>query len=315
MFNPYSVLNVNQNASQDEIKKAYRKLAKKYHPDLNPGNKEAEKKFKDISHAFDLIGTEDSRKKFDTGQTTEQEQKKYEEYMRQSSQRRGPFYHQTQGAGTRYSGSFEEDIDAEDFFSELFGGRAGRQRASGRRGAAEAMQFPGEDLLFKMEIDFKEAALGGEKVITLPNGKSLQIKIPAGIEEGKKLRFKGQGAEGYGGGPKGDAFVEIKIRAHPEFHRHGMDIYSELPISLFEAINGAEIPVNTIDGIVMMKIPSAVSSGSKLRIKHKGFGAGESRGNHIVSLKIVLPKEMPEEFKKTMSELAAKYSYNPRGHQ
>lgn len=310
MFDPYSTLSVNQNASQEEIKKAYRKLAKKYHPDLNPGNKEAEKKFKDISHAFDLIGTEDSRKKFDAGETSEQQQKQYEEYMKRGAGRQGPFYHQTQGAGTRYSESFEEGIDAEDFFSELFGGRPGRR---GRR-AQEGMQFPGEDQLYSMEVDFKEAALGAEKVITLPNGKSLQVKIPAGIEEGKKLRFKGQGSEGYGGGPKGDAFVEIHIRPHPEFKRHGMDIHSELPISLFEAINGAEVPVTTIEGIVMMKIPSLVSSGSKLRIKHKGFGHGETRGNHIVTLKIVLPKEMPNEFKKTMQEQESKFAYNPRGH-
>lgn len=310
MFDPYSTLSVNQNASQEEIKKAYRKLAKKYHPDLNPGNKEAEKKFKDISHAFDLIGTEESRKKFDAGETTEQQQKQYEEYMRQNAGRSGPFYHQTQGAGTRYSNSFEEDIDAEDFFSELFGERAGRR---GRR-AQGGMQFPGEDQIYKMEIDFKEAALGTEKVITLPNGKSLQVKIPAGIEEGKKLRFKGHGGEGYGGGPKGDAFVEIRIRPHPEFHRHGMDILSELPISIFEAVNGGEVAVTTIDGIVMMKIPPMVSSGSKLRIKHKGFGTGETRGNQIVTLKIVLPKEMPEEFKKTMADQAVKFPYNPRGH-
>lgn len=311
MFDPYSALGVNKTASLDEIKKAYRKLAKKYHPDLNPGNKEAEKKFKDVSHAFDLIGDEDSKKKFDRGETEEQQRHQYEEYMKRGAQQGNPFYYETQGPGTRYSSNFEEGIDAEDLFSQLFGERG--RGGGGRAGRASGMQFPGEDQLFKMDVEFKEAALGGEKVITLPNGKSLQVKIPAGIEEGKKLRFKGFGGEGYGGGPRGDALVEIHIKPHPDFTRHGMDIHSELPISLFEAVNGAEVPVATIDGSVMMKIPSMVSSGAKLRIKNKGIGTEGHRGNQIVTLKIVLPKEMPDDFKKSINDLASKYTYDSRG--
>jgi DnaJ-class molecular chaperone len=304
MFDPYSALGVNKTASLDEIKKAYRKLAKKYHPDLNPGNKEAEKKFKDLAHAFDLIGTEDAKKKFDAGGTEEQQRHQYEEYMKRGAQQGNPFYYETQGQGTRYSTNFEEGIDAEDLFSQLFGNRGARGTRATRSG---------EDQLFKMDVEFKEAALGAEKVITLPNGKSLQVKIPAGIEEGKKLRFPGLGGEGAGGGPRGDAFVEIHIKANPHFTREGMDIHSDLPISFFEAANGAEVPVATIDGSVMMKIPSMVSSGAKLRIKNKGVGPEGHRGNHIVTLKIVLPKEMPEDFKKAMSELASKYPYDPRG--
>lgn len=309
MIDPYVTLGVPHSASQDEIKKAYRKLAKKYHPDLNPGNKEAEKKFKDASHAFDLIGTEDSRGKYDRGETDEQKQQQYEEYMNKKSSResRGPFYHQTQGGRTRYSTNFEDSIDTEELFSQLFGSR----RKKSHSGPGN-MEFPGEDQVFQMEIDLREAVHGAERVITLPNGKSLQVKIPAGIEEGKKLRFRGQGGQGFNGAPAGDLYVQIMIRPDQQFRREGKDIYSDLDISLFEAVNGAEVHVPTVDGNVMLKIPAGVSSGSKLRIKNKGVGSGVERGNHIVILRVVLPKHLPEEFRAAISRLGDKYAYNPR---
>jgi DnaJ-class molecular chaperone len=312
MTDPYQVLGVAKTASQDEIKKAYRKLAKKYHPDLNPGNKEAEKKFKDLSHAFDLIGTEEARGKFDRGETDEQKQHQYEEYMKEQAagggrrrRSQGPFYYNTQEDNGRYSQSFHQGMDEDDIFSSFFGG--------GKRGrGGGGMQFPGQDELYQLEIDFLEAAKGAERIITLPNGKKLQVKIPAGIEEGKKLKFKGLGGEGVGGGPAGDAYVQISIRPHPEFKREGKDIIVEVPISIFEAVSGGEIEVPTIDGPVMMKIPPGVSTGSKLRVKGKGSGHGHERGNQIVSLKVVVPKDVSPELKKEMAELAQRFSYNPR---
>lgn len=297
MTDPYKILGVQKTASLDEIKKAYRKLAKNHHPDLNPGNKEAEKKFKDISHAFDLIGTKEAKDKFDRGETDEQKQHQYEQYRQQ-------------GAGSqRYSSHFGEDFDAEDLFANLFGG-GGRRRTRG--GFGGGMDFPGEDQLYQMDVDFKEAALGGEKVITLPNGKKLSVKIPAGIESGKKLKFKGLGGEGTGSAPAGDAYIQINIKPLPGFTRVENDIHTEVPISFFEAINGAEIEVPTLDGHVMLKIPPGVSTGSKLRIKHKGAGPEATRGNQIVTLKIVMPKNLSPELKTAVTELEKNHSYNPR---
>lgn len=299
MTDPYSTLEVPKSASLDEIKKSYRKLAKKYHPDLNPGNKEAEKKFKEISHAFDLIGTSEEKNKFDRGETDEHRQHQYEQYQRAHEGR--------QNSGSRrYASNFSEGYDPEDLFENLFG--------SGKRGgfSHQGMDFAGQDELYQMEVDFIEAALGGEKVITLPNGKKLQVKIPAGIESGKKLKFKGHGGAGIGKGPSGDAFVQINIKDHPNFTRQDKDIHSEVAISFFEALSGAEIEVPTIDGVVMLKVPGGVSSGSKLRIKNKGAGAEDARGNHIVTLKIVMPKSPAPELVTAINQLSEKYAYNPR---
>lgn len=301
MKDPYQSLGLNKQASQEDIKKSFRKLAKKYHPDLNPGNKEAEIKFKEVSHAFDLIGTPEARAKFDRGETDEQQQKQYEEFMNRKKGK--PSYYDTQHDGGRYSYSFGEDIGGADFFENLFGG-AGRRKGS--------MDFPGEDITYKMEVDFKEAALGGEKVITLPDGKKLQVKIPAGIDSGKKLRFKNMGQPGFGKGPAGDAFIEINVRPLPGFTRSGDDIETELPVSFLDAITGAEVEVPTLDGSVMMKIPPGVSTGSKLRIKGKGAGAEGKRGNQIVVLKIVMPKQVDPALKIAVENLKHQFNYDPR---
>lgn len=286
MATPYEILGVSPTAPLSDIKKAYRKLAKKYHPDINPGNKEAEKKFKEASHAFDQIGTEEARAKYDRGETEEQQREQYQRY-----------YSDTQGPFSRYTQSFGEDVDMDDILSQMFGG--GR---SGRR------QRRKQEELYQMEIGLHEAVAGGEKVITLPSGKTLQVKIPAGIEEGKKLKFKGLGMDG------GDVYVQIIIRPDPQFRREGNDLYSEVEISLFEATLGGEISVPTIEGNVLMRVPPGVSTGSKLRVKGKGLGHGADRGNLIVTLKVVTPKHVDPGLKEGLEELARKYSYNPRGH-
>ena len=174
------------------------------------------------------------------------------------------------------------------------------------------MDFPGDDVTYKMEVDFREAALGAEKVITLPDGKNLQVKIPAGIDSGKKLRFRGLGQPGIGKGPRGDAYVEILVRPLKGFERNGNDVEMELPISFMEAITGAEVEVPTIDGSVMLKIPPGVSTGSKLRIKGKGAGSGVKRGNQIVNLKVVMPKEVNPALKSAVENLKSQFNYNPR---
>lgn len=298
MTDPYEILGVSKTATLDEIKKSYRKLAKKYHPDLNPGNKEAEKKFKAVNHAFDQIGTEESRSKFDRGETDEQQQKQYEDYMKN---RRS--YYNTQQDGGRYSYSFGDDIGGADFFENLFGSARNRGRG---------MNYPGEDVHYKMDVEFREAALGTEKTMTLPNGKHIQVQIPAGIEAGKKLRFKGLGEPGIGHGPPGDAFVEIGIRPLEGFRRVGKDIEVDVPISFIEAITGGEIKVPTIDGEVLLNVPGGVSTGSKLRIKGKGAGFGSNRGNEIVVLKVVTPKHVDPALKAAVENLKQQFDYNPR---
>lgn len=291
MSDPYQVLGVSKTATQEEIKKAYRKLAKSLHPDLNPGNKEAEKKFKEVSHAFDQIGTPDNRAKFDQG---EREESPFGESGRQ-------YYYNTQQGpqGGRYSHSFDGNIN-DEFFEQIFG--SSRKRGQG-------FSMPGEDQLFQMEIDFKESILGGEKLITLPNGKKLQVKIPAGVQEGAKLRFTGLGGAGMGGGAAGDIYVEIHIRPQEGFSRHGFDVEKEVEISFIEALLGGEISVPTLTGNVMLKVPAGVSTGSKLRIRDKGV---PGKGHQIVVLKVVMPKQVDPELQEIIRGVQEKYNYNPR---
>ena len=303
MTDPYKTLHVEKNAKLEEIKKSYRKLAKQYHPDLNPGNKEAEKKFKEISHAYDLIGTADAKGKFDRGETDDQQRQQYEQYQNAQQSRQ----QSRQQNGSRYASSFGEGVDTEGLFESLFGSgrRSGRQSHGG-------MNFQGEDELYQMEVELNEAALGGEKVITLPNGKKIQVKIPAGIENGKKLKFKGLGKAGVGTGAAGDIYIQINVKPMAGYTRVENDIHTEVSISFFEAINGASVEVPTLEGPVMLQIPPGVSSGAKLRIKNKGAGAGENRGNQIVTLKIVMPKDINPEMKVAISKLQEQFSYNPR---
>lgn len=162
------------------------------------------------------------------------------------------------------------------------------------------------DEQYQMIITLKEAVLGGEKIITLPSGKTLQLKIPAGIEEGKKLKFKGMGED------RADVYVEILIEEDPNFKREGKDLITELPISFFDALAGAEIPLETLEGDVMLKVPSGVSTGSKLRIKNKGLGKGEARGNLFIVLKVIMPKNVSSELKSMMNQLREKFNYDPR---
>jgi DnaJ-class molecular chaperone len=293
---PYAVLGVSKDAAQEDIKKAYRKLAKKFHPDLNPGNQEAEKKFKEVSHAFDLIGTPENRGKFDRGETEEPH-----------TGRPGGYYYQSQDPGGRYTHSFGEDFADEDFFEQLFG----RSRA-GRTGYRASMDMPGADETYQMEVDFIEAALGAEKEVTFPNGKKLKINIPGGIENGQKLRLKGQGGPGQRAGPPGDAYVEIKVASHGQFQRQGKDIETEVPVSFLDAVTGGEIEVPTLEGRVLLKIPAGSSSGNKFRIKGKGAGTGERRGDLLAKLKVIVPKNPDPGLLQAVEKLKQQYSFDPR---
>ncbi|MDD4975019.1 MAG: DnaJ C-terminal domain-containing protein [Bacteriovorax sp.] len=287
MLNPYETLGVSKTATNDEIKKAYRALAKKNHPDLNPGNKKAEEKFKKISHANDLIGTPEERAKFDSGEISEQQYQK-QQYQGRNSQ--GPH-------SDRYSQSFADQFGGEDFFEDLF-----------KSHKAKAPPRPAHDTHYQMPISFQESIIGSEKVITLSNGKNLQIKIPPGITSGTKLRFKNQGEQGLG-----DAYIEIKVGPLEGWSRQGLDLETEVAISFIEGILGAEISVPTMYGPVMLKIPSGVNTGTKLRIKGKGIKKEQEIGNQIVKLKVMLPKILTPELSAAIAGLKTAYNYNPRG--
>lgn len=282
MTDPYKVLGVSQTSSLDEIKIAYKKLARIHHPDLNAGNKKSEEKFKEIAHAFALIGTFEARAKFDAGETNEQKQEQYDDYIKSKTKHRSP----------PHQGN-------EDFFSSFF--RNGNEP-----------HFRGADQIYSLEINFKESALGAQKTITLPNGKNLQVEIPAGITSGKKLRFKGQGGQGLGKGPYGDLYVQINVHPSDKFKQEGKDVISEVSVSIFEAINGGEVEIETIDGKILLSIPPGVSTGTKVRVKGKGIGTKGQRGSHLALIKVVMPKIPSTEFKNSMSLLEKKFQYNPR---
>jgi DnaJ-class molecular chaperone len=283
MKDPYTVLGVSKTATQDEIKKAYRALAKKLHPDLNPGNSVTATRFKEVTGAYDLIGTKEARAKFDSGETDQQSNAGNSNKRQQWSD----FYGGQQNGG-RYARSFGEGFDGADFFESLFGGKK---------------QKKNQDIHYTMDVDFKNAALGGEKTITLANGKTIKVKIPSGITSGTKLRFKGQGENQMNDLPPGDAIIEVSVIEDEIFKRNGMDIESTATVDFFDAILGGEIPIETIHGKLKIKIPPETHSGKKLRIQGKGIHANGVQGNHIVKIMVDIPQSISPELKNSLKSI------------
>ncbi|MEZ5934862.1 MAG: DnaJ C-terminal domain-containing protein [Alphaproteobacteria bacterium] len=286
----YSVLGVSRQASQDDIKRRYRKLAKELHPDLNPGNDAVAERFKKVSAAHAILSDPRKRASYDLGE------------IDADGQARQRYAHYGNGAGT--AGGFDESI-LEGLFSEMFGRGAGR----GFRPATR-----GEDASYTLTIEFLEAAKGAKKRVVMGDGKTLDIAIPAGIEDGQTLRLRGKGRPGTRGGASGDAMVEIQIRPHPMFERRGRDIHIELPVTLGEAVLGARIDVPTIDGPVTMTVPKGSNSGTMLRLKERGIGGpnGGARGNQYVRLSLALPPSTDEAFDSFLERWSADHPYNPR---
>ncbi|WP_018700227.1 DnaJ C-terminal domain-containing protein [Amorphus coralli] len=305
--NPYEILGVARDASQDEIRKAYRKLAKANHPDLNPGDAAATERFSEIASAYDILGDTEKRGRFDRG-----------EIDATGAERPDPRYYREYAdapGGHPYASSagYEDMGDMSDFFSEIFGARA---RAGGHPGGqqdGQTIRMRGQDVRYHLEIDFLEAVTGATRRVTMPDGKALDIAIPEGLRDGQTIRLKGQGGPGYGGGPAGDAFVEVSVRPHPRFTREGDDIVLVLPIALDEAVLGAKVEVPTTTGRVSMTIPKGASGGQTLRLRGKGVKTrGGGHGDQLVRLQVKMPETIDDELAAFMETWRESHRYDPR---
>lgn len=312
MTNLYSKLGVAKNAEQAAIKSAYRKLAKKYHPDTNKNDKRIAEKFKEISAAYSVIGDKEQRARYDRGEIDEQGNDRGGfggSHGGSHGGRNHDFanaYNKAYGSRASTFGSSQE----EDIFSNLFGfgktnrGPNARTRGPGGDpfGAGAGSSHQGTDKNYKVTIGFEEAAKGSSRRLTLDDGKEIDIKIPVGITNGQQIRLKGKGASGLAGGTSGDAIVKISIAEHPLFKRDNNNISLELPISIDEAILGAQIEVPTIHGKLTIKIPRGSSSGKRLRLRGKGIHKGADKGDQYVTLKVMVPKERDKNLEKFLKD-------------
>jgi DnaJ-class molecular chaperone len=295
---PYEVLGVKPEADADEIRKVYRKLAKEFHPDLNPGKPAAEARFKAITAAYDILSDPEKRGRYDRGEIDESGAERPRYSYRPHAEGAQGWKYQPQG-----------EMDIEDILA-MFGG--GRARRAGRSGGAEGFQMPGHDQHFSLTIDFVTAATGGKQRIALAPGEWLDVTIPPGIENGQVLRLKGKGAAGFGGGPAGDALIEVHVAPHPWFRREGDDIHMELPVSLAEAVLGARVPVATVTGPVTMAIPKGSDTGARLRLRGKGIQRRNGAGDQYVTLKVVIGASGDPELAEFVEHWAKKHPTDPR---
>lgn len=310
----YQILGVARTATEAEIKQAYRKLARVHHPDVNKGDKKAEERFKEISEAYNVLSDPEQRKKYDM----------FGKYAAGSG-----------GGGQQWSGGVPPGFDFRDFqgragqqadfgdlndlFQDLFNmGGVKRGRKAEQRGWAgeQTTSVDGQDTFTDIEISFYEAIQGAQRKISIKRGdqiEQLTVKIPAGVDNGSKVRVAAKGQPGFGGGQAGDLYLHIKVSAHPEFWREGADIYCELAITIYDAVLGTEAVVPTISGTSKIKIPAGTASGQKFRLKGKGapvIGKKQS-GDQYVVIQIVPPLEVERELKREIEDLAERFPYQP----
>ncbi len=299
MIDPYSVLGVPRTASDDDIRKAFRTLAKKHHPDLNPGDKAAEAKFKEISQANDLLSDAEKRRRFDAGEI---------DAAGQEMPPRG-FYRDEAGGpgGGKYAraGAHESFVDMGGIFSEMFGER---------RGHGGGFDMGGLPVTYSLRVPFLVAARGGKQRVTLPDGKTLDIDVPEGTTDGQTLRLKGQGMPGSQGRPAGDAYVEIHVEPHAFFQPRDSDVHVDLPVTVSEAALGGKVKVPTVGGSVMLNIPADSNTGTSLRLKGRGLLDRKSgqRGDQYVKLKVVLPDGPDQKLKEFLEGWEAGRTHDPR---
>ncbi len=287
MKDPYAALGVQRTDDAAAIRAAYRKLAKIHHPDLNPGKPEALDRFKEVSSAYELLSDADKRGKFDRGEIDAEGHDIHREQ---------PFYRDFQEGHGRYRGDADhEDLDS--IFAQAFGQRGGR-----------SFNARGRDAHYTLTVSFLDAAAGTTRRIGMPEGRTLDVKIPAGVTDGHILRLKGQGMPGMGEGKPGDALVEIAVAPHPLFHREGDDIIVELPVTVKEAVLGTTLEVPTVKGKVRLTVPPGSGTGTRLRLR----GRGIREGHQFVQLHLVQPPGEEPELAEFLKHWTPKNDFNPR---
>ena len=317
MRDPYEVLGVPKNAGTDAIKSAFRKLAKKLHPDANKQDKKAAAKFAEVNAAYEILGDEDKRKAFDRGEIDAEGKPRFHgfEGAHPGGMGGGPHFEsftwgpegfqRASGRGGGFGGF-------EDVLKDMFGGFGGRGRRTGT--PFEPDEFgephPGRDVTATVTITLAEAAKGGSRRVHLPTGKDVEVKIPAGLADGQQIRLKGQGLPGPNA--VGDALITINIAPHPLFERDGANLRLDLPVTLYEAVLGAKVRVPTLDKAVELAIPAGTSGGRTFRLKGKGLPTKGGHGDLFATIRIVLPDGADRELEELMHKLRDTKPYDPR---
>lgn len=314
MRDPYDVLGVPKSASAADIKKAFRQLAKKYHPDRNQDDVKAKERFAEIGSAYEILGDEKKKAQFDRGEIgADGKPRGFEGFGAGPGGFSRAWRNAGGGPGDQH---FEFNFGGggpgggaggggfEDLFSDFFGGR--------RRGQSSPTR--GDDVVATATVPLETAAKGGSARVLVPSGRTLEVKIPAGVEDGQQIRLRGQGAPGARGGEPGDALVTVKIAAHPYFRLEGRDLRLDLPVAIYEAALGAKVQTPTLDGKVELAIPPASNGGRTLRLRGRGLPATDSKpaGDLYVTLKVMLPEEPDADFEARMQELRDRHPYDPR---
>ena len=299
---PYKILGVPKSASEADIKKAFRSLAKKHHPDAHPGDTKAKQRFQEISAAYDVVGDKDKRAKYDAGEIDGAGNARgFDPRSAQGGFRGNPFggggpgadrdFHFSWGPGGS-GGAEQPGFSAEDIFSEILGGRRG--------GARQPRQGKGEDFQIAVTVSFAEAIQGGTRRVLLQNGEQIDVKIPQGLREGQAIRVKGRGGAGRGGGPSGDILIQAQVAPHPFISRDGNDLKMDLPVTLKEAVSGGKVPIPALGGTVNLSVPPGSNTGTVLRLKGKGV-PGSNPGDLYVRLVVTLP-DKPDDALKSFTE-------------
>jgi DnaJ-class molecular chaperone len=294
-WDPYATLGLGRTSNADEIRRAYRKLAKELHPDVRPGDKAAEERFKRATAAFNLLSDPAHKARFDRGEIDADGNERMAFGSRPHTQQRA-----RASAGAGPGGPAGAEFDLGDIFSDLFGSGAGARGYSRMRG---------RDVRFSLDIDFLDAVNGAKRRVSLAEGRTLDVNIPPGVESGQVLRLKGQGGSGVQGGPGGDALVELSVRPHAFFRREGQDVHMDLNVSLTEVVEGARVQVPTPSGPVSLTVPAGANSGKLLRLKGKGVGGA---GDQIVRLMVMLPEPVDDDLRKFVKKWPKRDYVPPR---
>jgi curved DNA-binding protein len=319
----YEVLGVSREASEDEIRKAFRKLARKYHPDVAEDKETAEDKFKELNEAYEVLGTAEKRAKYNALGENWRHMGDFDPAggPRGGGPTGGAGYPGGEGQGYDYH---FEGAGFSDFFENMFGGNARRQGGFDSFGGGRgSVAMPGQDISADIMVTLHEAVHGSERTLTMqmpgvpgetPQSRKIRFKIPSGVTEGQRIRLAGYGGPGHNGGRDGDLFLEVRLERHPDFRVQGHDLYYDLLLAPWEAVLGAVVPVRSLYGDVQLKVPPGTTIGTQLRVRGKGLptGEGEAKGDLYALVQVVTPESIPEDEQKLWRELAERSSFDPR---